>query len=300
MGVVASTERAFFAAVVLIAGVVFLLVAFTSVIDALGVREGRHRPALRVCPVARVNELLIRVLRTAVLVRLAVVFVSVAALPRIVFFYMSTVITAVNKALELGPVATTRQLSGVASPPVIPDPPPVGVVRIRAVAVAVVVALVPVRRAAKSEVGVVLRIPPAGLRRDPTEPALAAAVDGAIEEGRLLALGCAGRSERLRAVSERLRRRAVEVRAIAEVSLVVGPGRPGVVAAVLRWGLWMLQSSPHEAANAQNRSHRLRDTQPHCSRRLYTLWRIRIVLLLGIKSLFSPQKFSGKVPAPTS
>ena len=100
----------------------------------------------------------------------------------------------------------TSAYTGIAPKPVIPNPPTVGVVRIRAVAVPVVVALVRVLPVAVREVFVVvLRISPSCLRHDPAEPALLAAVDGAIEEGRLLALLCARRLERPRAFSARLR-----------------------------------------------------------------------------------------------
>ena len=98
-----------------------------------------------------------------------------------------------------------------------------------------------------------LLIAPAGLGQDSAEPSLAAAVDRAVEEGRLLALGRTGRRERRRAIPFRRRGRA-------EVLLVVCPRRARVVAAVLRRSFWMLQSS-HIICEAREEK---RDSNLHC------------------------------------
>ena len=104
--------------------------------------------------------------------------------------------------------------------------------------------LVGVARVAHREVVVVeIGIDPSGLRHDPAEPALAAAVDGAVEEGRFLPFGRTRRRERCRAITFRRRGRSIEIRLVTEVLLVVGPRRARVVAAVLRGRLRMLQSS---------------------------------------------------------
>ena len=82
-------------------------------------------------------------------------------------------------------------------------------------------------------------IAPALLRHDPAEPALAAAVDGTVEEGRFLPFGRTRSRERRRAISARRRGRIREIGLVAEILAVVGPRRARIVAAVLRWGFWM-------------------------------------------------------------